>query len=181
MYTIFVGCPDFSISLWTTLPLWQKCPHCASAAGTQCPVHLTVAWWTAINPWWGGGGIFMSTCQQWQGTLWVWIICLPYACSNCWVQFTALLRSCVGGQVGVGSGASWHPEVSSRKWVEHIWLTPSSPLSLVFVLITPHYSHFWCFVYNLPLCAVCGSNARTLKVTQLQCLSSIITNTQAET
>lgn len=108
---------------------------CVSTPGTCCPVCLIAAWWTAINPWWRGWGIFMSACQQWHDTLWVWIICLPYTGSNCWVQFTAkwfvcvlvYVCWCVYGKLCVGSGALWYPEVSSRRWVLHPSPTSEKP------------------------------------------------------
>ena len=98
---------------YSCLPHVASCPHCffppisisdlaipvptlcECTAGPCCPVSLIAAWWTAINPWWRGWGIFMSACQQWHDTLWGWIICLPYTGSDCWVQFTAKWCVCL--------------------------------------------------------------------------------------
>lgn len=142
---------------------------CESTPGLCCPVSLIAAWWTAINPWWRGWGIFMSACQQWHDTLWGWIICLPCTGSDCWVQFTwcvyvcavwcvcRLIHSqcacrCAYSTLCVGSGALWYPEVSSRRWVLHPSLTSDKPPAhhrgrcLSSSLCVLHGIFFYCFV-----------------------------------
>ena len=99
--------PPRPISL-SDLAITTKVPIlCVSTAGASCPVHLTAAWWTAINPWWRGWGIFMCGFQQWHNTFWVWIICLPYTGSNCWVRSSAkwFACACVCAWVGVCVGS----------------------------------------------------------------------------
>lgn len=138
--------PDFSFPISISdLAIPVKVPTlCVSTPGPCGPACLIAAWWTAINPWWRGWGIFMYACQQWHDTLLGWIICLPYTGSNCWVQFTAkwflcacwcvrlliglqCVCCCLYSKLCVGSGAFWYPEVSSRRRVLHPSLTSDKP------------------------------------------------------
>lgn len=140
-------CVHVHACVWAILPL----PHIpvrsavvCSSAGSSGPACLCWScliphWWTTINPWWRGWGIFMSACQ--------WVTRNLPGMNNIsalhGLPLSTVMYSYPGSVCACEHAPD--PEESSRRWDLPPWLTPDGTL-----LIASGEAH-WIAAVNSPL------------------------------